>query len=72
MSNGRDWTDDDTAELRRLVARGDSDGDIAKAMGRGRTLIVRKRAEFNLEAGVSPEETAMVARINMRQQRARA
>lgn len=72
MSNGRLWSPDDTAKLRRLVAAGWTDSHIAEEMGRERTLIVKKRTKHNIEPGQSRAMSAMMARINLQRRMARA
>lgn len=73
MSNGRPWTSDDTAQLRRLAARGDDDSEIARTMRRpDRSFIARKRAEFGIERGMSAAMVAAVNRLNMRRLNRRA
>jgi hypothetical protein len=66
MSNGRPWTPDDTATLKRMAAAGYSDAEIARHMGRDRDVVGRKRRAANIRPGVSPALTAMMARINAR------
>lgn len=69
MSNGQPWTRADRAQLRELVTRGHGDSEIARLMERDRTLIVKKRRELGLACGRDPADTAMIARMNMRQRR---
>ena len=66
MSNGRTWTADDTASLRRLVASGMTDAAIGEAMSRSADVIRHKRGELGLERGQSAIFTAMMARIQWR------
>ena len=66
MSNGRCWTSDDLAHLRRLVASGRTDTQIGVDMVRHRDVIRQKRNELDLRPGQSPIFTAMMARINTR------
>lgn len=66
MSNGRPWTGDDTARLRRLVASGMGDAEIAEEMDRDRTLIVRKRHEHRIPRGISVAMAAALARLRTR------
>jgi len=69
--NGRAWTSDDTARLRRLARSGMDDEAIGDEMDRDRTLIVRKRQEHHIERGQSAVCTAIVARLNLRRRMAR-
>lgn len=64
--NGREWTPDDKAQLRRLVASGMTDSQIGNTMDRKRTDICKKRNELQLQPGQTPIFTAMMARINYR------
>jgi hypothetical protein len=64
MSNGVPWSADDSARLRRLVASGLTDAQIADDMDRDRIVILRKRQELQLEPGQSAAMTAMLRRVN--------
>jgi hypothetical protein len=66
LSRGRPWTGDDTETLRRHAAAGDDDAMIGRKMHRDRTLIVRKRAEHQIDRGQSAGLTAVMARFNLR------
>lgn len=72
MSNGRPWTSDEDARLRRLIASGMTHGQIGEDMKRNRMVIQRKCVELNLTGGYNPRIGAMMARINMRRRMARA
>lgn len=72
MSNGRPWTADDAQRLRRLVAAGLTDGQIAEMMERHPKFIGTKRGALALKPGQSAVFTAMMARINARRRMARA
>lgn len=67
--NGRPWSPDDTARLRRLVAAGMTDSAIGEAMGRHPQVIYDKRHEHGIEPGISRAAKAMIARLNMRRAR---
>jgi IS30 family transposase len=54
------------SRLKRLVASGMTDGQIALALGRERGAVQRKRVEMKLLPGQSAVYTAMMARINYR------
>lgn len=69
MSNGRDWTDADTAVLKRMAGAGSSDVEISAHMGRNVKLIGRKRRALGIERGVSPALAAMLARMSGRKRR---
>ena len=43
MSRGRPWSAEDAAQLRRLVAAGETDARIAEAMDRHPDMIRRRR-----------------------------
>ena len=43
MSNGRTWTPDDSARLRRMAQAGYSDGEIARHLGFCRETVTRRR-----------------------------
>ncbi len=43
MSNGRTWTPDDSATLRRMAGAGYSDGEIAQHLGFCRETVTRRR-----------------------------
>jgi ParB-like chromosome segregation protein Spo0J len=64
--NGRCWSADDLAALRRLVAAGWTDARIGEALGRARETVQRKRAALCLEPGQSEAMTAAVWRLNAR------
>lgn len=66
MSRGRPWTSDDAARLRRLVAAGCTDGEIAEAMARHPDLIRRRRREAGLAPGQSRAATIALMRVNRR------
>lgn len=66
MSRGRPWTADDAARLRRLVAAGCTDGEIAEAMARHPDLIRRHRREAGLAPGQSHAATVALMRVNRR------
>lgn len=61
--NGRSWSDDDIAALRRLVASGWTDGRIARELGRSRETVQRKRSVLGLKAGQSKAMTKAVWRM---------
>lgn len=64
--NGRAWTPDDTAKLRRLAASGMTDGEIGRALNRDTKCVGRKRREIGIERGMSRDLRTMLARLNMR------
>jgi phosphotransacetylase len=66
MSRGRPWTADDAAQLRRLVAAGETDARIAEAMGRHPDMIRRRRRSAGLAPGQSRAATVMLMRVNRR------
>lgn len=66
MARGKPWTDDDDAQVRRLVPTGITDTAIARAMGRNPSLVSAKRKALGLEAGWTPRLGAMLAPINHR------
>jgi|GEM_PF-630872 len=66
MSRGRPWSADDAARLRRLVAAGCTDGEIAEAMARHPDLIRRRRREAGLAPGQSRAATIVLMRVNRR------
>jgi hypothetical protein len=66
MSRGRPWTADDAARLRRLVAAGHTDGEIAAAMARHPDLVRRRRREAGLSPGQSRAATVALMRVNRR------
>jgi hypothetical protein len=73
MSNGRPWGSNETAQLRRLVAAGMTDVQIAVDMKRHANFIQAKRKELGIAPGMSRALRDMLARINMqRMQRRRA
>lgn len=51
MSNGRTWTPDDTATLRRMARAGYSDGEIAQHLGYCRETVTRRRLCLGYTAG---------------------
>ncbi len=69
--NGRPWSADDTAILRRMASSGYSDGEIAAHLGRERTQVCRKRAELKIERGVSVALVSALRRVNARRTVAR-
>jgi len=64
--NGRCWSTDDLAALRRLVTAGWTDARIGVALGRARETVQRKRAALNLERGHSQAMTAAMRRLKAR------
>ena len=70
--NGRGWSADDLATLRRLVAAGRTDTRIGAALGRARETVLRKRAALGLEPGQSEEMTAAVRRMSERRRQGSA
>ena len=64
--NGRPWTPDDTARLRRMAVAGYSDGEIAQHLGFCRETVTRRRASLHIGRGMSAAMIAMLARVNMR------
>lgn len=66
MSRGRPWSADDAAQLRRLVAAGETDARIAEAMDRHPDLIRKRRRAENLAPGQSRAATVMMMRLNRR------
>ena len=51
MSNGRTWTPDDSARLRRMAGAGYSDGEIARHLGFCRETVTRRRLCLGYTAG---------------------
>lgn len=70
MANGRPWTPEHTATLKRMARAGWSDGAIAEHLRRDRSFIVRKRQALGIECGISPAVIAMLARLNLRRRMA--
>ena len=66
MSNGRTWTPDDSARLRRMAGAGYSDGEIARHLGFCRETVTRRRAAQRIQRGMTAAMIAMLARVNMR------
>ena len=66
MSRGRPWSADDAAQLRRLVAAGETDARIAEAMERHPDMIRRQRRVAGLAPGQSRAATIMMMRVNRR------
>ena len=66
MSRGRPWSADDTAQLRRLVAAGCTDGEIGREMARHPDLIRRRRVAAGIASGQSRAATVALMRINRR------
>lgn len=66
MSRGRPWTADDAAQLRRLIAAGETDARVAEAMDRHPDLIRRRRRAAGLAPGQSRAATVMMMRLNRR------
>jgi len=66
MSRGHPWSADDAAQLRRLVAAGETDARIAEAMDRHPDLIRRQRRAAGLAPGQSRAATIMLMRVNRR------
>jgi hypothetical protein len=64
--NGRGWSADDIAALRRLVAAGWTDARIGEALGRAREAVQRKRAALRLAPGQSEAMTGAVRRLRAR------
>jgi IS30 family transposase len=70
--NGRCWSAEDLAALRRLVAAGWSDARIGEALGRARETVQRKRAALRLQPGQSEAMTAAVRRLAARRRAGRS
>ena len=68
--NGRTWTPDHTATLKRMAGAGYSDGEIAQHLGFCRETVTRRRASLHIERGISAAMIAMLARVNMRRRMA--
>ena len=68
--NGRPWTADDTATVRRMAGAGYSDGEIAQHLGFCRETVTRRRAAFHIERGMNLAMIAMLARVNLRRRMA--
>ena len=66
MSNGRTWTPEDSARLRRMAGAGYSDGEIARHLGFCRETVTRRRAAQRIQRGMTAAMIAMLARVNMR------
>lgn len=49
--NGRTWTPDDTATLKRMAGAGYSDGEIAQHLGFCRETVTRRRLCLGYTAG---------------------
>ena len=64
--NGRGWSADDIAFLRRLVAAGWTDARIGEELGRARETVQRKRAALRLKPGQSEAMTVAVRRLKAR------
>jgi hypothetical protein len=64
--NGKAWSADEVATLKRMAVAGYSDAEIAQHLGRDRDVVGRKRRQSNIRPGISPALTAMMARINAR------
>lgn len=64
--NGRAWTPDDTATLKRMAGAGYGDAEIAQHINRDRDVIGAKRRALSIRPGLSPALTAAMARINAR------
>jgi hypothetical protein len=64
--NGRGWSADDIAVLRRLVAAGWTDVRIGEELDRARETVQRKRVALHLEPGQSVAMTAAVRRLKAR------
>ena len=64
--NGRAWSHDDDAKLRRLLAAGYTQAQIGNEMKRHHNVIRAKSRALGLDPAQSPVFTAMMARINAR------
>lgn len=64
--NGRCWSADEIATLRRLLAAGWTDAQIAEALGRARETVQRKRTALRLQPGQSTAMTKAVWRLKAR------
>lgn len=62
----RAWSPDDLSALRRLVASGLTDGQIAEHLSRDRVVVCRKRKALDLKPGQSAAMTAAFRRIRAR------
>ena len=66
MSNGRPWSADDTASLRRMAGAGYSDAEIGEHLGRHPKLIAQKRRDHRIAAGLSPSLLTALRRLSVR------
>ena len=64
--NGRGWSANEIATLRRLVAAGWTDARIGAELGRARETVQRKRTALRLKPGQSRAMTAAVWRLKAR------
>lgn len=64
--NGRGWSAENIAFLRRLVAAGWTDARIGEELGRARETVQRKRAALRLKPGQSEAMTVAVRRLKAR------
>jgi hypothetical protein len=68
--NGRIWTPEQTATLRRMACAGYSDAEIGRHLDRDKSAVTRKRNALHVSPGVSTAMIAILARINMRRRMA--
>lgn len=71
MSNGRPWTLNELATLRRMARARYSDGEISREIKRHPKCVGEKRRELRIERGHSEALQAIMARLNLRGYRAR-
>lgn len=60
------WTTADLSTLRRLSAAGYSDPEIARALGKHRRCVQRKRRELGIDTTYTRAHVAVLARLALR------
>jgi len=66
------WTQDETATLRRMVRAGYTDAEIGKDLKRDRQAVGRMRRALDLEPGQPPAFRIIAARLRLRRLHAMA
>ncbi len=66
MSNGRVWSADEIATLKRMAKAGYSDREIGEHLGRDRDVVGDKRRSLKIRPGITPALVMMMGRINAR------
>lgn len=72
MTNGRPWSSQDDATIRRMARAGYSDVEIGQRLGIDRQCVRRRRDRMGIAPGFSRWHRAALARLTLRRMCVRA